>query len=103
MAVVSFLGDKDAAGMLALQEPAAARIVVTRNSSPRQMPLDDLAALAIDIFGEDRVIVAENLPEAIESAVVIAEDDTSGELSGVGVLITGSVVTVADARKLLKR
>jgi dihydrofolate synthase/folylpolyglutamate synthase len=34
--------------------------------------------------------------------VVIAEEDTSGELSGVGVIITGSVVTVADARKLLK-
>ena len=43
------------------------------------------------------------MPDAIEAAVALAEADVDGELSGVGVLITGSVVTVADARKLLKR
>ena len=43
------------------------------------------------------------MPDAIEAAVVLAETEVQGELSGVGVLITGSVVTVADARKLLKR
>jgi dihydrofolate synthase / folylpolyglutamate synthase len=59
--------------------------------------------VATDIFGEDRVTVAHNMPDAIQEAVVIAEEDASGELSGVAVLITGSVVTVADARRLLKR
>jgi dihydrofolate synthase / folylpolyglutamate synthase len=67
------------------------------------MPLNELAQIATDIYGEDRVTVAENMPDAIEEAVVLAEADTDGELSGVGVLITGSIVTVADARKLLKR
>ncbi|GAA2653561.1 bifunctional folylpolyglutamate synthase/dihydrofolate synthase [Paractinoplanes durhamensis] len=103
VAVVAVLGDKDVSGLLDLLEPTAARIVVTQNSSPRSMPVDQLAQLAVEIFGEDRVSVAQNMPDAIEEAVVIAEDDTSGELSGVAVLITGSVVTVADARKLLKR
>ncbi|HEX5203557.1 bifunctional folylpolyglutamate synthase/dihydrofolate synthase [Paractinoplanes rhizophilus] len=103
VAVVAVLGDKDVSGLLDLLEPVAARIVVTRNSSPRTMPLDELAQQAIDIFGEDRVTVAETMPDAIEEAVVLAEEDASGELSGVAVLITGSVVTVADARKLLKR
>ncbi|GIF26486.1 dihydrofolate synthase/folylpolyglutamate synthase [Actinoplanes tereljensis] len=103
VAVVAVLGDKDASGLLDLLEPVAARIVVTQNSSPRSMPVDELAEVAIELFGEDRVTVAQNMPDAIEEAVVIAEEDTSGELSGVGVLITGSVVTVADARKLLKR
>ncbi|MDY7087386.1 MAG: folylpolyglutamate synthase/dihydrofolate synthase family protein [Actinomycetota bacterium] len=103
VAVVAVLGDKDVSGLLDLLEPVAARIVVTQNSSPRSMPVDELAQLANDIFGEDRVTVAQNMPDAIEEAVVIAEEDTSGELSGVGVIITGSVVTVADARKLLKR
>ena len=46
---------------------------------------------------------ADTMPDAIEEAVVLAEDDSSGELSGVAVLVTGSVVTVADARRLLKR
>jgi dihydrofolate synthase / folylpolyglutamate synthase len=103
VAVVGVFGDKDVSGLLGLLEPVAARIVVTQNSSPRAMPVDELAQLATDIFGEDRVTVARSMPDAIEEAVVIAEEDTSGELSGVGVLITGSVVTVADARKLLKR
>ena len=44
VAVVAVLGDKDAAGLLDLLEPVAAQIVVTQNSSPRAMPLDELAA-----------------------------------------------------------
>jgi dihydrofolate synthase / folylpolyglutamate synthase len=103
VAVVAVLGDKDVSGLLDLLEPIAARIVVTQNSSPRSMPLNELAQIATDIFGEDRVTVAQTMPDAIEEAVVLAESDTDGELSGVGVLITGSIVTVADARKLLKR
>ncbi len=103
VAVVAVLADKDAEGLLELLEPVAAHIVVTRNSSTRAMPLDDLADLAAEVFGEDRVSVAENMPAAIEEAVVLAESDLGGEQSGVGVLITGSVVTVADARKLLKQ
>jgi dihydrofolate synthase/folylpolyglutamate synthase len=103
VAVVAVLGDKDASGLLDLLEPIAARIVVTENSSPRSMPLNELAQVATDIFGEDRVTVAQTMPDAIEEAVVLAESDTDGELSGVGVLVTGSVVTVADARKLLKK
>jgi dihydrofolate synthase/folylpolyglutamate synthase len=103
VAVVAVLGDKDASGLLDLLEPVAARIVVTQNSSPRSMPVDELAQVATDIFGEDRVTVAQTMPDAIEEAVVLAESDTDGELSGVGVLVTGSVVTVADARKLLKK
>ena len=44
-----------------------------------------------------------SLPDAIEAAVTLAEADVDGEPGGVGVLITGSVVTVADARRLLRR
>ena len=101
--VFAVLGDKDASGLLDLLEPISARIVVTQNSSPRSMPLNELAQIATEIFGEDRVTVAQTMPDAIEEAVVLAESDTEGELSGVAVLITGSIVTVADARKLLTR
>jgi dihydrofolate synthase/folylpolyglutamate synthase len=101
--VMAVLSDKDAEALLELLEPVAGHIVVTRNSSERAMPLDTLADLAAEVFGEDRVSVAENMPAAIEEAVVLAEADMQGEQSGVGVLITGSVVTVADARRLLKK
>jgi dihydrofolate synthase/folylpolyglutamate synthase len=103
VAVVGVLADKDAEGLLELLEPVIDQLVVTRNSSPRAMPTDDLAALAAEIFGEERVSTAEEMPDAIELAVALAEEDVPGELSGVGVLVTGSVVTVADARRLLKR
>ncbi|MCF0095043.1 folylpolyglutamate synthase/dihydrofolate synthase family protein [Micromonospora sp. MH99] len=103
VALVGVLADKDAGSLLELLEPVADVVVVTRNSSPRAMPTKELAALAAEIFGEERVEVAEELPDAIELAVALAEEDVPGELSGVGVLVTGSVVTVADARRLLKR
>jgi dihydrofolate synthase/folylpolyglutamate synthase len=67
------------------------------------MPAARLAELADEVFGEDRVLVEPDLPDAIAAAVAAAESGANGALSGVGVLITGSVVTVADARKLLKR
>ncbi|MET7750657.1 folylpolyglutamate synthase/dihydrofolate synthase family protein [Micromonospora sp. NPDC005367] len=103
VAVVGVLDDKDAPALLELLEPVVDQLVVTRNSSPRAMPAQELAALAAEVFGPDRVEVAEEMPDAIETAVALAEEDVPGELSGVGVLITGSVVTVADARRLLKR
>jgi dihydrofolate synthase/folylpolyglutamate synthase len=101
--VLAVLSDKDAQGMLELLEPVADEIVVTQNSSPRALPVDNLAALAVDVFGEDRVLVEPSMPDAIAEAVAMAEADMDGEMSGVGVVITGSVVTVADARHLLKR
>ncbi|MEH0938805.1 bifunctional folylpolyglutamate synthase/dihydrofolate synthase [Micromonospora psammae] len=101
--VLAVLADKDAASLLELLEPVLDSVVVTGNSSPRAMPADELAELAREVFGPERVEVAEEMPDAIEAAVAEAESDVPGELSGVGVLITGSVVTVADARRLLKR
>jgi dihydrofolate synthase / folylpolyglutamate synthase len=101
--VVAAFADKDVPGVLELLEPVLDEIVVSRNSSPRSMAPDKLGELAVEIFGEDRVHVVAELPDAISEAVVLAEEDQEGPLSGVGVLITGSIVTVADARKLLKR
>ncbi|GGP86541.1 bifunctional folylpolyglutamate synthase/dihydrofolate synthase [Streptosporangium pseudovulgare] len=98
--VVAMFADKDVAGILELLEPMMDEIVVTRNSSPRSMDVDELAALAEEIFDPDRVHRADRLDEAIDRAIAIA--DEAGEFGGAGVLITGSVVTAGDARLLLK-
>jgi dihydrofolate synthase/folylpolyglutamate synthase len=103
VAVVAMLADKDVRAMLELLEPVADAVVVTRNTSSRVMPADRLAAIAVEVFGAERVRVEPELPDAIETAVTLAESEVDGELSGVGVVITGSVFTVADARKLLAR
>ena len=99
--VVAVLGDKDALAMLEVLEPAVAQLVVTQNGSPRAMPVDHLADLARDVFGEDRVQVEDSLDDALSTAVGLA--DAEGQYGGTGVLVTGSVVTVGEARTLLHR
>jgi dihydrofolate synthase/folylpolyglutamate synthase len=101
VAVVAVLGDKDALAMLEVLEPAVAQLVVTQNGSPRAMPVDHLYSLAADVFGEDRVQVEDALDDALSTAVGLA--DAEAEYGGAGVLVTGSVVTVGEARTLLHR
>jgi dihydrofolate synthase/folylpolyglutamate synthase len=98
--VVACLADKDVQGMLEVLEPALSSIVVTTNSSPRALPVDDLYALAVDVFGEDRVAAEDRLDDALDTAVQLAEDEV--EYGGAGVIVTGSVVTVGEARTLLR-
>jgi dihydrofolate synthase/folylpolyglutamate synthase len=98
-------GDKDVPGILAELEPLLDEIVVTRNSSDRSMDPEETAELAAEIFGEDRVRSAPRLDDAIEAAVALVDkaDEDAGETgpgSG-GILITGSVITAGDARRLL--
>jgi len=101
VAVMAVMGDKDVDGMLELLEPAVDELVVTENGSARGLTADELAALAVPLFGSDRVTVEPRLDDAIEAAVRLAEDTGDEVLSGTGVLVTGSVVTVGEARTLL--
>ena len=95
-------GDKDVAGMLAELEPLLDEIVVTRNSSDRSMDPDETAELATEIFGEERVQSAPGLDDAIEAAVELADEAVAETGPGSSaVLITGSVITAGDARRLL--
>jgi dihydrofolate synthase/folylpolyglutamate synthase len=103
IAVVAVLGDKDVEGILELLEPVVDAVVCTRSTSPRALAADKLGAVAVEVFGENRVRVESYLPDAIEAAVELAETDLEGELAGVGIIVTGSVATVADARTLLTR
>ncbi|WP_376765994.1 bifunctional tetrahydrofolate synthase/dihydrofolate synthase [Amycolatopsis pithecellobii] len=101
-AVVGVMADKDARGILEELEPVVSEIVVTRNSSPRAMPLDELNEVALSVFGDDRVVAEPSLDAAIETAVALVEetDDPDEPLAGGGVLVTGSVVTAGEARTL---
>ncbi|MDQ4117795.1 MAG: bifunctional folylpolyglutamate synthase/dihydrofolate synthase [Actinomycetota bacterium] len=95
--VLAVLEGKDARGILAALEPVLHEVVVTTNGSPRAMDPDRLGALATEVFGSDRVSVEPVLQQAIEEAGGLAED--AGD-SGVGVVVTGSVVTAGEARTL---
>ena len=96
--VLSIFADKDATGILTALEPYLTEVVITQNSSPRALDAYDLTETARDIFGEERVHVADNLPGAYAQAVELAED--AEVQSGSGIIITGSVVTAGDARAM---
>ncbi len=95
--VLAVLQDKDAEAMLQILEPVLDAVVVSRTTSPRAMAPDRLGELATQIFGEDRVTVVQNLPDAVDIAGGLADE---GGVSG-GVLATGSIVTAAEVRMLL--
>ncbi|MET3933825.1 folylpolyglutamate synthase/dihydrofolate synthase family protein [Arthrobacter sp. OAP107] len=101
--VVGVLKEKDAEEILRqLKESLgglAEEFCFTQSNSPRAVPAAELADLAVDLgFGEENVHIAEKLDDALEWAVERAEanDDLAG-----GVLVTGSITLVADARILL--
>jgi dihydrofolate synthase/folylpolyglutamate synthase len=103
--VVGVMADKDVEGLLSELEPVLSEVVCTRSSAPRSMPAEQLAEVARDLFGDHRVRVAPRLDDALEEAVMLAETGGAlGESIGSGgVLVTGSVVTVGEARSMLKR
>ena len=97
--VLAVMADKDARGILEALADSFDEVVVTRNSSPRSMPAAELAELAVDVFGEEKVHVAGRMDEAIAMAVDLVETDAY-DVSGTGVIITGSVVSAGDGRSL---
>jgi dihydrofolate synthase/folylpolyglutamate synthase len=103
--VVGVMADKDYEGLLSVLEPAFAHVVCTQNSTDRALPAAELAEVARGIFGQDRVSEASSLVDAIDQATTLAEaGGVFGEgLGSGGVLVTGSVITVGEARALILR
>jgi dihydrofolate synthase/folylpolyglutamate synthase len=103
--VVSVMSDKDVGGILRALEPVFDQIVVTHNGSPRALDVESLALSAQQYFGPDRVVTAENLRDAIDTATALVDDaDADDEsFSGTGIVVTGSVVTAGAARSLFGR
>ena len=99
--VVAVMADKDARGILEVFEEIMNQVVITQvASTPRGMPAEALGELAAEIFGASRVTVVPRLDDAIEQAVALAEADVVGSA---GVLISGSVIAISEARTLLVR
>ena len=99
VAVIGMLMKKDALGFLEALSPVVSQVVITEPNSPRALSASELARLAIEVLGGDRVILGGDLMTSLEEAIGLA--DSSGEYGGVGVVVTGSVVLVGDAIRLL--
>src|SRR6478609_4988789 len=102
--VMGVMEDKDHEGLLAAFEPYLEHLVCTQNSTSRSLSAAALGRAAVEVFGEDRVSVVPDLADAIDRAATLAEAGEAINVSiGAGaVLVTGSVVTVGEARSLLK-
>ncbi len=97
--VIGVLDDKDATGILDALEPVLDEVVITASASSRSIDPDSLGALAIEVFGEDRVHVVDRLDDALDRAVDLAE---SPGRPGAGVLVTGSITVAAQVRTLVR-
>ncbi len=101
--VLAILGEKDVHGVLLELEPVIDRLVVTQNSSDRALPVEDLYAAAVEVFGVERVFKEVDLQRAITTSIEQCTliNQTSEGVSAV--LITGSVVTAGESRAILRR
>jgi dihydrofolate synthase/folylpolyglutamate synthase len=95
------MGDKDVRGILLELEQVMDSVIVTANSSPRAMKVNELELIAAEIFGIDRVFSADSLPEAVDKAIKDSIRPLSEDT--IGILITGSVVTAGEARTILRK
>lgn len=102
--VVAMMRDKQVEEYLGVLEPLLSQVVVTENSwRDRVMPADELERIAVGVFGRDRVLREDALPDAIQRAVDLVDaGDELGVGYGRGVLVCGSFVTAGDARTLLR-
>ena len=99
--IVALMADKDALGILQALEPIMNQIIVTTNSAARSMSVGDLEALATQVFGADRVFAQPTLADAIDKAIKDSVRPLSDE--SLAILITGSVVTVGEARTAVRK
>jgi dihydrofolate synthase/folylpolyglutamate synthase len=101
--VLGILGEKDVKGVLKALEPVVDRLIVTKSDSPRALPVAELFAVAVQVFGNDRVFKEDDLNSAITYAMEQATliNQVSDGVSAV--VITGSVVTAGSAREILRK
>jgi dihydrofolate synthase/folylpolyglutamate synthase len=95
VAVISILADKDARGLLETLDSSVVEVIVTQSSSARAIPAEELATLAREVFGADRVNVQANPQWAMaEAALALPVGQNSA------ILVTGSITLVGEVLAL---
>lgn len=98
--VLAMLADKDSDGVIEELHRSADVFVVSENLNSRSLPAGDLAEAVREWVDEDSVIVAADLNAALMKAIDLAN---SVDAKSPGIVVTGSIYTVAEARVLLGR
>ena len=101
--IVAPMGDKDIDGILEEFEAIMTTVIITKNSSHRAAPIDELAAQAREIFGGERVLTNDSLESAIDAAITEAKFEVEMNERSCVVLIAGSVISAGEARALMRK
>ena len=94
VAVMSVLNDKDAIGIFSALEPVLAEVVITKSTSVRAHDVEVLAITAREIFGDDRVSVAEDFRDALSLAEAKLPPTPNATI-----VVTGSISLIGDVLK----
>ena len=98
----SAMADKNIEEMLVEIEPDLNELVVVSMGGDRAADLEDLAEIARDVFGEDRVHTAETVADAIDRAAELYDAPQDATLTR-GIIAFGSVRFAGEVAALLQR
>jgi dihydrofolate synthase/folylpolyglutamate synthase len=101
--VIAPMGDKDVDGIFEELEDVISQVIVSRNTSHRAAPVDELLATAKNVFGANRAVAVDSLSSAIQTAIEQAKLENAVNDLNSAVLIAGSVVTAGEARAIIRK
>lgn len=90
--VLAIFDDKDYKRMIKILSPNADLIITTKAKNPRATPPQIIAKEAAQYIAHDKIIVTENISQAINCALSNSKEDDL-------ICITGSLYTVGEAIK----
>jgi len=90
--VLAIFADKDYKKMIQILVPNADLIITTKAKNPRATPPRIIAKEAAQYIDETKIIVTENIPQAINFALSNSKEDDL-------ICITGSLYTVGEAKR----
>jgi len=90
--VLAIFADKDYKKMIQIIAPKADLIITTRAKSPRAAPPQAIAKEVAQYIEQNKIIITENIPKAINCALSNSKKDDL-------ICITGSLHTVGEAKR----
>ena len=90
--VLAIFADKNYKKMIQIIAPKADLIITTKTKSPRAAPPLVIAKEAAKYIEQNKIIVSENIPQAIKCALSNSKKDDL-------ICITGSLYTVGEAKR----
>ncbi|MEA2086658.1 MAG: folylpolyglutamate synthase/dihydrofolate synthase family protein [Candidatus Caldatribacteriota bacterium] len=93
--VLAIFADKDYKKMIQILAPNADLIITTRAKSPRAAPPQLIAKEAAQYIDKNKIIITENIPQAINCALSNSKEDDL-------ICITGSLYNVGEAKRYFK-